>query len=423
VAGIARFSRAVLARPRYLDGRPEQGDGQLDPGWIWARLEIARLLVAGLSKNVTPAALADEVWALIEGLAEDPEPDVAYEERWAVDGMGPSGLAPNTVRGEAFEALMRFMWWRHEQRAEGEEPRLEQRVRLLLERHLDREIEPTRTVRAVYGEWFPPLVAADREWAREQHDRIFALEGADASLGRVAWDSYLQHNRVYDLALELLRPQYIAAVERLVAGDVGDDDVRAQLIGHLIYLYVSGRAELDDDLFGRFLAAAPIPVRAQLIETIGLDLMNEELNVEPERLTRLQELWESRLQAAPAAGGELPELRGFAWWFASARFDDEWSVTQLAELLEAGGRAEPDDVVLVRFAALRGTQLTFVVRALARLILVSDEPWFVFGSRDEVRAILHDGLAADDEEVRETARQATNRLIARGHLDFGELLH
>lgn len=418
---VLALASAALERPRYIEGRPEQGSGELDPGWIWTRLEVARLLSAGLAKSLIPPELADQVWMLLATLTEDPEPDLAYEERWADDGMGPSGLALNTVRGAAMQALMQYMWWRREQTPDGEEPRLEERLRDLFDRRLDPAVEPTRTVRSVYGQWFPALVAADHEWAAARVETIFALGGASARLGRAAWDSYLFHNRVYDAALALLRPQYVGAIERLVDNEADDDDVRAQLLGHLIYLYVSGQAELDDDLFGRFLADAPVEMCAQLIETIGIDLMN--IDVSGERLERLRALWESRLAAATAAGGDaFRELRGFAWWFGSGRFSDEWSLEKLFQLLEAGGSVDPDHLVIERLASLRETHLATVVRALAALIDVTDEPWFVLGSRDEILTILRAGLQSANNAARHAARAATNRLIARGHPDFGDLL-
>jgi hypothetical protein len=46
----------------------------------------------------------------------------------------------------------------------------------------------------------------------------------------------------------------------------------------------------------------------------------------------------------------------------------------------------------------------------------------VLGSSSEIRRILRVGSDAEDEAVRRTARQATNPLVARGHLDITDLL-
>lgn len=336
--------------------------------------------------------------------------------------MGPSGLALNSVRGAAVHAVMRYAWWRKELTPEGETPTLEPRLRELLDRHLDPAIEPTRTVRAVYGQWFPYLVAVDGQWAAERVSAIFPLDGELAPLGRVAWDSYLRHNRVYDNAFEQLRRQYAAAIERAASGDSGDDEAREALVGHLISLYVRAQIELDDDLLGRFFAQAPVELRAQLISAIGIDITNTE-DIPPDRLERLRALLDSRLDAAIAAGGEaLGELRGFSWWFGSTKFDGTWALTQLTALFDAGGTVEFDHVVIERLNELRETQLAAVVRALSALIDASEDPWFVLGSRNDIRAILRAGLDSGDDSVRQNARRATSRLIARGHPEFRDLL-
>jgi hypothetical protein len=418
---IVAFATAALERPRLIEGRPQHGTA-LDPGWIWTRTEIARLLSAGLEKRLLPVDLADEVWMVLAALAEDDEPTPAHEDGWADGSMEPSGFALNTVRGAAMHAVMHYAWWRKEQTPEGETPALESRLRELLDRRLDPAVEPTRTVRAVYGQWFPHLLAADVNWSAARVDAIFPLEGEQAPLGRVAWDSYLFNNPLYDSAFEQLRPQYAAAVVRAAAGDDGDDDVREALIGHLIALYVRAQVELDDELLGRFLAEASIQLRAQLITAIGIDVTNAD-EIPPEGLERLRALLDSRLEAAVAAGGNaLGELRGFSWWFGSGKFDDDWSLTQLTRLFEAGGTVEFDHVVIERLFELRETRLAAVVRALSALIDASDDPWFVLGSRDEIRTTLRAGLDSDDEAVRQSARRTTSRLIARGHPEYRDLL-
>ena len=91
------------------------------------------------------------------------------------------------------------------------------------------------------------------------------------------------------------------------------------LINHLVALYARGEVELDDELFGRFLAEAPVELRAQLIEAMGIGSMNEEEEVGEDRLARLRALWERRLAVAVEAGDRAAfhELTGFAWWFGS----------------------------------------------------------------------------------------------------------
>lgn len=413
---ILSFAEAALAQPRHVEGRTDEDTTYIDRGWSMTRLELARLLSASLERSLIPEASADRVWALLETLIEDPEPDEAYERQWS-SSMGPSGLSLNTIRGAAMHALMHYMWWRKRQAPEGEAT-LEARLRAALERHLDPHVEVAHTVRAVYGQWFPFIVAADHAWAEQHVEAIFSED----AVGRAAWDSYLLPAHVYSDVAVLLRSQYANAVGRTATEASSDDEVAQQLVGHLIALYVQQIVDLGDDVLGRFFDEAPIEVRAKLIDAIGIDVTNAD-DLSAETLARLRALWESRLASARASDqGALRELRGFSWWFSSGKFDDSWSLAQLTDLLDAGGTVEFDYVVVERLGALGADRLAEVVRALEALIDATDDPWFALGSRDEIREILAAGLASDDSDVAARARAATNRLVARGNAEFGDLL-
>lgn len=149
----------------------------------------------------------------------------------------------------------------------------------------------------------------------------------------------------------------------------------------------------------------------------------DEPELTEEMATRLRALWELRLEAVresdDAQAGE--ELRGFAWWFASGKFDPAWSLQQLAATVEAGGRIHPDHLVAERLAALRDEHLPAVVRALELLIESGTRPWFVLGAREQIEAILATALAADGEPAAR-GRDVVNRLVARGHTDYERLL-
>ncbi len=418
---MLRLGSLVLEQPRLIEGRAEDPWRGLDGGWINTRRQIARLVSTGLSRSLIPAELADHVWVILVSLTDDPEPDMAYEEGWEVQGSGPLSLSMNTMRGVAMGTIFRFMWWRKQQTPAGKEPRLEERLREVLSRRLDPAIEPTRTIRSVYGEWFPYIEASDHEWASEKAESIFGAASEPDRLGRAAWDSYLFHNRAYDSVVILLREHYIAAIERIANGESENSEVREQLLRHLVYLYVSGQTTLEDDLFGLFLSAAPLDDRTRMIEMIGFDLEHHPLR--EERLARLGTLWESRLETLSGEGpGALRELRGFSWWFGSGRFDDDWSLEQLIVFFEAGGTVDSDHVVVERLGELLEEHPRKVVRALTAMIEVTDDPWFVIGSREGIRTILQAGLRSGDNCISQSSIRAINRLFAKGHAGFIDLL-
>jgi hypothetical protein len=85
-----------------IEGRPPHGNA-LDPGWIWARTDIARLLSAGLEKSLIPVECVDDIWALLAMLAED--------------GL-KAGARSGEVDGAAFRTRhwLSYSSWRRHQR-------------------------------------------------------------------------------------------------------------------------------------------------------------------------------------------------------------------------------------------------------------------------------------------------------------------
>lgn len=418
---LLELAAVIRDRPRQIAGRDERGF-ELDPGWTWAWRESLHLIGIGLHDG--EVRIPDEhdalVWSVISHHADDQNPSLDDERDG--EGFAPASRALNSIRGAAMHAVCHYAWWRKrdvpiaDRHFSGE-------LTALLDRRLDPEIEPTATVRSVYGQFFPVLAACDERWAEAQAEVIFPLEGDDR-LWRAAWHSYLRFNRAYDNALRLLGRQYLRGLAELERAD--DDDTflgnaGEALVNHLMTFYARGLIAFGDDtgLLDRFYEVASVERRAEAIDSIGTGVMNED-GLTDSVTARLSALFERRL-AAVAGGTDGEELRGFAWWFASGKFDDEWSLTQLQALLNAGGRVHPDHIVADRLAALRGNHLVEAVRTLELLIEGGTRQWFVLGARDEIIAILADALAAGGE-AENRARDIVNRLVARGYRDFENLL-
>ena len=117
------------------------------------------------------------------------------------------------------------------------------------------------------------------------------------------------------------------------------------------------------------------------------------------------------------------EAAAFGWWFASAKFDDAWSLAQLKSALQHVRDLGAYDLVLERLASLSSDMPADVVDCL-RLLLESDtEGWRIIAFRDVQRRILRAALRSGDLRARQTAENLVNRLGARGQWDLGELLH
>jgi hypothetical protein len=431
---VLELAHAVMDKPRALPDRDEQQDNEPARGWVDVRREVAHLLESGLRRDLISAEWDGDIFELLAELAMDPEPSESYEQQWRAHGnSGPVTLDLNTVRGAGFHAIMRYAWWRKEQTLPGQTARLSPQLRELLDRHLDPAREPTETIRSVYGHHFPALIACDEEWARSRVDAIFPRDPSLEQLRLVAWESYLLFNRPYANAYQLLSERYREAIAGLTAdtaesADPAYDEVNESLVRHVFGLYAQGTVSLEPgSLVDLFFQHAPLAMRAGLIEHAGRAVAATD-EPSPEALERLQRLWDWRRRALQERiVGDLDELKGFGWWIGSAQFDDDWALAQLEDLLADGGTVEPDDLVTTRLAALRHERLAQAVVCLSLLIdaaqrHAAQRPWFVTGARDDIRAILEEGITAEDPETHRVARETTNRLIARGHVQFGDLL-
>ncbi len=422
---VLELAKIALTKPRVLEGRNEN-NWDIDAGWKWTRKEIAHMFSSAFEAGTPlPLEFADEAFAILRELADDPNPEPQYETD-SGEGMDPATLSLNTVRGAAFHALMRFAWWRAKRREAAGLPDdgLQPQVVELLERHLDPAHEHTLTIRSVYGQWFPYLVTVDEKWARAHVLAIFPRAPERADLRDIAWETYVTFNRAYLNTFQLLREEYAIEIEALGTQTPeerpGRPDRNEALADHLLTLYGHGYLELDDPLFDRFFAQAPLELRGRAIEFVGLSLTNA-ATVDDDAAARFRNLWVRRLAAYKVGATSVDELKGFAWWFSSGKLDDAWSLAQLHDLLASGGRVDPDHAVAERLAMLVDTHLEQVVNCLSLLIDASDRRWFVLGSRDEIRAIVACGLSHGNGASK-TAREIVNRLAANGHTQFVDLL-
>ena len=423
---VISLAVAVIERPREIEGRDPRGLGAGDPGWVWTWQDLGHLIAAGLGRREggIPHDERDRVWTVIAFLAEDPNPSAADEER--EDGLQQAAmLALNSVRGAAMDAAMSYIWWVVAD-LEQAERRLPEEARVLLERRLDPATELTLAIHSTFGKWLPYLSTADSGWTESHLRQIFPVE--DESRRRVALLSYFAHNGVWERTFRMLTSEYLYGIEQFATSESQtgqfQGDPGESLVDHLMTAFRYDLVGLGDHpgLLARFYEVATLERRADAIESLGRGLMGDEELTE-DMATRLQAFWERRLQAVVDSDDDAAteELRGFAWWFASRKLDESWSLAQLEALLVAGGRLDPDHVVAERLLVLGAEHLSDVLRCLELLIESGTRPWFVFGAREEIETMLAAGLAAGGGSA-EKSRDIINRLVARGHVDYQRLL-
>ncbi|MDE0356211.1 MAG: hypothetical protein OXN92_00505 [Gammaproteobacteria bacterium] len=420
---VVEWAEVVVLLSRILARHPTSRE------WRHARLACIRLVEEGLQNDVIDIGLREGVWAIIDSTARDPDPSPEEDAEPTNDVANKS---IGCVRGNALHAVIHYALWVYRMGVGGSARDTTPfgmnaipEVRTRLERNLDPAIEPSPSVRAVYGQWFPHLTLLDEKWSAQHVESIFP--DRYPKLRDAAWETYLRFCPVYSTPFELLREQYSAAVDRLPSSDEGASAPRGEpnkrLGEHL--LIMAGRGSLawgdDDALLRRYFENATPDDSRRAIGLIGRDLTNEESEVPQDVVERFASLAEELVGLLRAKGrDQMGHLSSLGWWVASGRFSGPWALAQLDRLIDLAGAAEPRFVVmdcLVELSWQYPAKTLAVLGSLAR----TDQPnRSVFFGRDEsVRTIL--GAALASPAARDEANSVIDQLLAAGHLQFRDL--
>lgn len=432
--------KTVVSLCRWVVNQPndtpeaEPDYRERDENWTATRAEIGDLLSSGLSIDpvIIPFGFRSDVWNVLRPLTDDPQPTPEFEEKYGGDNMDPLTLSMNTVRGEAFRALMKYaLWVRYHIEAAGDsEERLARgfeempEVREVLNLHLDPKYDSSLAVRAVYGDHLPWLILLDKAWVRENLAKIFPKEENRINLQKAAWGTYI-FNEPYDNAFELLQEEYKHAVESLGTESVYDNSHLThpdkRLVYHLIRLYLRGKLDLEDpqSLFNLFYQTAPEDLRAYVFSSLGRDFQQAEF-VPPEILEKVKGLVDHRLNTAREnPSGFTNEMKTFGWLFASKKFNKFWAITTLKETLDISGYSEFDNLVVEYLADLAADFPTLAIECMTTMIDGVDNRWTVSYWSPHIKKVIS---AAIKTESRNSAIVLVNKLGSRGHLEFQELL-
>lgn len=439
-SAIVNLGTWVVALPQEPENNSRPHEDR-DPGWGWARRELASLISAGLVEGPEeiPFHLRENVWSLLRPLTDDPDPSPTTESRDS-DSIENDLLAHSHVctRSEAMHALVRFALWvdRHfiTSKGEGTLPRRGfhhmPEAREQIEKHLKPCHDPALAIRAVFGEWLPELVRLDREWV-SQNIKHFFPEEAGWSLQRdTTWAAYLAANDPRPETVGLLQRQYErAAREKFIAPPRGHRtaDPRYRLSEHLMQMYWSGMIELDDpaELLPAFYVNAPAGLKGRALEFVGRSLDASKGELDPEVKHRLMLMWDQRFAAhrnTGPTGDAVDELKYFGWWFASRKLDEVWVISRLVSTLSVVGTLAPEFMVLTALAELAEAHPRPAVDALTLIVESDRKGWSMVASQGAITTILNSVLVCADSAAVADARRLVDLLGAKGHREFRHLL-
>jgi hypothetical protein len=280
--------------------------------------------------------------------------------------------------------------------------------------------DPVPAIRCVVGERFTTTFYFDAAWTTQHLDDIFPTCDALRAIWQASWGTFVDYSQPYDPAYEILKERYALAVARL--RDATDESRKRMgergLGNHLAsYYWRSIGGEHSHRLLLEYFEWCS-PVSAGLVVHYFAQGLEGKEPIAPSTMTALTALWGELMAQSPSWGEQKNRelIRQFGRWFASARFDAEWSLAELERCLRTGaGLLDLQDVIvhLARLAASHPAEVSVCVE----LVLKDDrELWRPLTWQAELASVLTTLLRSSDGAVRTRTESIVDRLVESGSL-------
>lgn len=405
--------------------------------WRSVKGAIADLLKEGL-KNKTmslPFELRETAWRIIESLLHNPEPDLIFEGKYGGKNMDPFTLSLNTVRGKAMHVLIQYSLWNVRcLNLSEKEDRMVPEVKEQLEKMLDPKHEPTKTIRSIYGAYFPNLFYLNKGWTKEHIPSIFPKDAEHRMLWRAAWEAYIKYCRPYKAVYEMLRDEYQLAIQKLDSPKISKV-AKEKLSVHVMIAYLRKQEGLGDkSLTKLFFQKAQPEIRGHAIWFFGRKLKDlPKWKVDKENkeriIKRIMDLWEWRIEEVKKVDDQarkefVQEFKSFGLWFVHSPFNKMWAISQLYQTLEltegATEFAFAHDVVDNLQNYVEEHYLD-VLRTLLLLVKGDSKVWLLRSSIEKITELLEFIIReCPHQEIKDSVNELVDGLTKRGYHDFAK---
>lgn len=425
---------AILTKPiEILDRKSSSFFGD-DPDWSWCRNSIAELVTEGFQdkEGKISMELRKQAWDIIIALANDSDPTSEREAKYLESNSDPLSLAINSTRGDAMQAAIQYGIWLKNSISNDEQtmwslssdaPELLQ----VLNDHLDVNKDPSLGIRALYGEKLGILTWLDEKWVKENHSLIFSDDPKLQKYFNSAWNTYITFVQPFNNLFEIIKSQYIRAIKEL--GNHTDNNHHLEnseqnLAHHLIIFYWRGLIDFDSGLLADFYKVVSTELKAEVIDFIGRVAKDDKEVPQgvKDKFVALLEKRIAKVKTFENSQESIQEFQSLSWWLASEKFDDEWMLNKLLEVLGLGCDLEGDHLVMERFIAIANKFPLLVIRC-SRLLVENDKKrWGIIHWQDDLKSVIDTVLKSGNDEAKAEAVEFVHRLAARGHLEFKDLL-
>ena len=400
-------------------------------GWLFRR---------GLSndhQNSIPYSFKKDIFEILRILTNDEEPTTEEELNNIKGNWRISDMSINTVRGIAMNRLIDFAYWNaihsnDESTLNNHSiSKLPDQIKSILEAHFDYELDPSYTIRYIFGFHLNRLIYLDKEWILEHLMNIFPKEKNKQGYWEAAWSGYIDGNLTHKITYEILRDQYVRALDCF-----NDENLDIELISfstkrlanEIMRLYINGIEDLksENSLVFKFFQKNPDDVRKLGIAYIGQILSSlKDMKGYDLVLKRLMELWEERLRVFKNSNIDdyKREIVFFFLWFNNSIFEKGWTIDRLDEVLDlTNGSINMFSDVLDTFLKYIDEFPLKVIHCLEKIIKnqVKTDGYLLFERKYD--PILTRLLLSNEKDVREKTNSLINYLGSRDLHYFRDLL-
>jgi hypothetical protein len=396
--------------------------GSHEQDWSGVKSAMIDLIQGSLNEDeyAIPFELRDRVWSILSVLSEDKNPNLEDEKRQSGD---PISVAINSIRGEAVRTVVELGLWEARRQKSSATNKMSGDVENLLTKHLLPGVDPSPAIRSVYGRLLPNLFYLNPSWVETCIPSIFPVRSADEALFKAALEGYLS-NRVYPDLIGILKDVYFHAIELLGKTELesshGVGDIQERLPQHLMVVYI--HESQFDDLIESFFNLAPATIRAEAINFIGRNVL-EQLSSMPDHefvKSRVWALWDKRLTSANK--DDIEELKEFGLWFARTPFDQKDTIDKILKTLQAtNGTIEADFEILEGLASLKKYPLESIT--ILKLIAEGRQEHQGYSYKlEEYKTIIEFVKNSGDTQAVLIADDLIHFMGSKGFTDFRGLL-
>lgn len=391
------------------------------PAWRPVRRGVVDFIGACVNKDaITPLTYRGALAALLTTVCIQRDPRLDDNKPTISNRRDPLTDAINNPRGIALENAFDLGFWIRRQKKDDSAPEVAE----ILERRLQatNRIPLTAAEYALLGRQFGALIALNETWARDHRAVIFPRDKPQA--WEDAFGTYLRFNNPYRRPFEILKSDYIYALDQLDAATDEDDNRKGwcQSLGqHLFMFYVwdmfplTGKKSLLQSYYTK---TKDHPKQwAVLFDHAGRLLRNTTEELDQGIKDRLQAFAEWRLRQ-----GNNVELAAYTFWLEGKCLDARWRLETFSKVLEvAPGRHIGTSIKMDALNKLLPEHPALVVECFDKLISGLMPNDVIYIQNKSAEPLLKAGLASADPKVRKHAENAREFLLRAARFEFLDL--